>query len=45
MEAGALEEVAAAVTALRWSHRELYTERFGLVIGEVVAADAEAFVV
>lgn len=45
VEAGALEEVAATVTALKWSHRELYTERFGLVVGEVVAADADAFVV
>ncbi len=45
MDAGALEEVGEAVTALKWSHRELYTERFGLVVGGVVAADADAFVV
>jgi hypothetical protein len=44
-EAGALEEVADAVTALRWSHRTLYTERFGLLAGDTVAADADAFVV
>jgi CRISPR-associated endonuclease/helicase Cas3 len=43
--AGALEEVASSVTALSASHRELYTERFGLLVGEVVAADADAFVV
>jgi hypothetical protein len=43
--AGALEEVASSVTALSPSHRALYTERFGLVVGEVIGADADAFVV
>ncbi len=45
MAAGALEDVAGAVTAISSSHRDLYTERFGLVVGGVVAADADAFVV
>lgn len=43
--AGAIEEVAGSVTALSASHRELYTERFGLLVGDVIAADADAFVV
>lgn len=44
-EVGAVEEVVGVVTALRPSHRQLYTERFGLVVGHVVAAEADAFVV
>lgn len=44
-EAGALEDVAGVATALKWSHRELYTDRFGLVVDGVVVADADAFVV
>jgi CRISPR-associated endonuclease/helicase Cas3 len=41
----AIEEVGDAVFALRQSHRHLYSERFGLVVGEALAADPEAFVV
>jgi CRISPR-associated endonuclease/helicase Cas3 len=44
-EAGALEEVGGTVTALSGSFRHLYTDRFGLVVGEAPAADWEAFVV
>jgi CRISPR-associated endonuclease/helicase Cas3 len=43
--AGALEEVGGALTALRSTFSNLYTERFGLVVGAAPAADPEAFVV
>lgn len=43
--AGALEEVASSVTALSGLHRELYTERFGLFVGDVIPADVDALVV
>jgi len=44
-EAGAIEEVGGALSALRPTFRHLYSDRFGLVVGDAPAADPEAFVV
>jgi CRISPR-associated endonuclease/helicase Cas3 len=43
-EAGALEEVVESVLALRVTHRNLYSDRFGLVLDGPLAADPSALV-